>query len=186
MFAASCAERLRPLYLRYQEVSDLANPDQFDAALEAAWGAVLGTIPRGDLASWQVVAEGLVPGEDDDSWSDEHAYGQNGAAAVAYALRAALTGEPQEAAWGARQVYEAADLAARRQLPDVNLNRAGAEDELLSAPVVQEALAGLRDDMLALQSGDLPVERMLALARERARRGGQRLALLAEPPTAES
>ena len=115
MFAASCAERLRPLYGRYQEVSDEANPDQLDAALEAAWGAASGAMPRDALSAWQVVAEGLVPDEDDESWVDEFAYGQNGAAAVAYALRTALTSDPQEAAWAARQVYEAADFAAQRQ-----------------------------------------------------------------------
>jgi hypothetical protein len=178
MFAASCAERLRPLYRRYQEVTDEATSDQLDAALEAAWSAALGAIPRERLSAWQVVAEGLVPDEDDEAWVDEYAYGQNGAAAVAYALRTALTGEPQEAAWAARQVYEAADFAAQHQLPDLDLNRVGAEDDLLSTPVVQEALAGLRDDLLSLQP-DLPVERMLAGARERARQGGQRLAQLA-------
>lgn len=178
MFAASCAERLRPLYRRYQEASDEANPDQFDAALDAAWGAALGAMPRERVSAWQVVAEGLVPDEDDEAWVAEYAYGQNGAAAVAYALRTALTGEPQEVAWAARQVYDAADFAAQQQLPDLDLNRAGAEDELLSTPVVQEALAGLRDDLLSLQPGDLPAERTLADARERARQGGLRLSQL--------
>jgi Protein of unknown function (DUF416) len=179
MFAAACAERLRPLFRRYHEVSGEANLEQLDAALEAAWGAALGAIPRDGLSAWQTVAEGLVPNEDDESWVDEYAYGQNGAAAVAYALRTALTGEPQEAAWGARQVYEAADFAAQRQLPDLDQNRTDAEGELLSTPVVQEALAGMRDDLSALQPGDLPLERVLAVARERARQGGLRLAQLA-------
>lgn len=179
MFAASCAERLMPLYRRYQDASDEPNPDQLGAALEAAWGAALGAIPTDRLSAWQIVAEGLVPDEDDESWVDEYAYGQNGAAAVAYALRTALTGEPQEAAWAARQVYEAADFAAQQQLPGLDQNQPGAEDELLSTPVAQEALARLRDDMLALELGDLPIDRVLALARERARQGGLRLAQLA-------
>lgn len=179
LFAAACAERLMPLYGRYHEVSEEGNPEQLGAALEAAWGAVLGAISRDGLSAWQTLAEGLVPDEDDESWVDEYAYGQNGAAAVAYALRTALTGDSQEAAWGARQVYEAADFAAQQQLQDLDKNRPGAEDQLLSTPVVQEALAGMRDDMLALQPGDLPVELVLATTRERARQGGLRLAQLA-------
>lgn len=178
VFAASCAERLRPLYRRYQEMSIEANSDQLDAALEAAWGAALGAMPREALSAWQVVAEGLVPDEDDESWVDEFAYGQNGAAAVAYALRTALTSDPQEAAWAARQVYEAADFAAQRQFPDLELNAAGAEDGVLSTPVVQEALAGLGDLLMSVQSRDLPVERVVAEARDQARQGGQRLAQL--------
>ena len=178
MFAASCAERLRPLYRRYQEVSDDAHPDQLDVALEAAWGAALGAMHREDLSAWQDVAEGLVPDEDDECWVDEFAYGQNGAAAVAYALRTALTSDPQEAAWAARQVYEAADFAAQQQFLDLDLNAAGGEDDVLSTPVVQEALAGLGDALVTVQPRDLPLERVVAEAREQARQGGQRLAQL--------
>lgn len=136
-------------------------------------------MPRERLSAWQVVAEGLVPNEDDEAWVDEFAYGQNGAAAVAYALRTALTGDPQVAAWAARQVYEAADFAAQQQLPDLDLKKAGAEEELLSAPVVQEALGGIRDDLWRVQSGDAPLDRMRAAVRELARAGAQRLAQLA-------
>ena len=178
MFAASCAERLRPLYRRYQEVSDQANPDQFDAALDAAWAAAFGAMPREALSDWQVVAEGLVPDEDDESWVDEFAYGQNGAAAVAYALRTALTSDPQEAAWAARQVYEAADFAAQQQYPDLDVNASSAEDDVLPTPVVQEALAGLGDLLVSVRPCDLPLERVVAEAREQARLEGQRLAQL--------
>lgn len=44
-------------------------------------------------------------------------YAQNAAAAVACAVRTWMTDEPQEAVWGARQVYEAADYAAQHALP---------------------------------------------------------------------
>ncbi len=150
LFAASCAERLFGLYERA--------PGQLRAALEAAWEGE-------DVARWQQVAEGLV--------SDEDPYGENAAAAVAYALRTWMTDEPREAAWAARQVYEAADFAAQRQLEELDLNAPGAEDQLADRPVVQEALAGIADDLAAALAGTPAAD-----LRRAAREGSARLLAL--------
>ncbi len=137
LFAAGCAERLFALY----EHAGQGDPERLRAALDAAWDG-------DDVARWQAVAEELVPAEDDD-WVLATAYAENAATAVAYALRTRATDAPQEAVWAARQVYEAADFAAQRQLEELDLNAPGAEDRLADLPVVQEALAGIAEDLAA-------------------------------------
>jgi hypothetical protein len=169
-FATAVAERLFGLYARYAERTGTTT-DDLRAALDEAWDAAAGEPSPEDLARWQDIAEGLVPDEEDDGWVDESAYGQNGAAAVAYALRTHLGGDPQEAAWAARQLYDAADYAAQRQVEDLDLNDPRAEDTLLATPVVQEALAGIEQDLAgAVEDG--------AALRARAQEGGVRLAAL--------
>jgi hypothetical protein len=129
-FAAACAERLFGLY------ED--PPERLRAALDAAWAGE-------DVVRWQAVAESLVP--------DDDPYGENAAAAVAYALRTWATDDPQEAAWAARQIYDAADYAAQRQLEELDLSAPDAEDQLADRPVVQEALAGIDETLIAALAG---------------------------------
>ncbi len=153
LFAAACAERLFALY----EQAGRGDPERLRAALDAAWDGV-------DVERWQAVAEELVPAEDDD-WVIATAYAENAAIAVAYALRARATDEPQEAAWAALQVYEAADFAAQRQLEELDLNVPGAEDQLADQPVVQEALAGIAETLTAALA-DTPAAELRRAARE--------------------
>ncbi|GEA86031.1 hypothetical protein CGE01nite_32820 [Cellulomonas gelida] len=47
-------------------------------------------------------------------------YGQNAAAAAAYAMRTWMTNSPQEAAWAARHGYELADYAVLNGDPDLD------------------------------------------------------------------
>ena len=142
LFAASCAERVFGLYARA--------PERLRAALDAAWEGE-------NVARWLQGAEALVP--------DDDPYGENAAAAVAYALRTRATDEPKEAAWAARQVYEAADFAAQQQLESLDLNAPGAEDQLADLPVVQEALAGIADSLSAALA-DTPAAELRRAARE--------------------
>ena len=115
-----------------------------------------------------------MPDEDDEGWVEESAYGQNGALAVTYALSTHLRGEPQDAAWAARQLYDAADYAAQRQVEDLDLNDPRAEDALLATPVVQEALAGIEQDLASVAEDGAGSEAL----RPRAQEGGERLAAL--------
>jgi len=144
-FAAACAERTFPLYERYAALTGQGNQAQLRAALDAAWKAVGTEVSREDLARWRKVAGALVPDDEDPGWIDETAYGQNGAAAIAYTLSTHLTGNPQDAGWAARQLYEAADYAAQRQLGDLDINDPRAEDALRATLVVQEALFGIQE-----------------------------------------
>jgi len=181
MFAAACAERLQPLYQRFHDLTGQGDPDSLAATLEAVWRVVLAGQDQEGLAQRQGLAEELVPDEDDDSWTPESAYGQHGAAAVAYAVRTWLADNPAEAGWAARQVYEAADYAAQQGQPELDLNAPDAEQEVLAQPVVQEALAGLAADLAAIDRADREPAGVAARLREQAHDGGERLARLAIP-----
>ncbi len=110
----------------------------------------------------------MVP-VDEGEWILETGYGQNAAAAVAYAVRTWLTEDPQEGVWAARQVYEAADYGAQRSLPGLDLNAAGAEETLFQSRIVQAAVTGLAEDLDAVEA---PAGDEWVGLRDRARREG--------------
>jgi|GEM_PF-4565762 len=85
----------------------------------------------------------------------EAGYAQNGIAAIAYAARAWLDGQPHDAAWAAKQVYEAADFAAQTQMDDGDVFSPEVEDALRSAPVVQTALGAITADLDSAERGRL-------------------------------
>jgi hypothetical protein len=175
-FAAAVAQRLFALYTRYADATG-TSPQELGDALDGAWDALASAAETQRLEHWRDLAEALVPDEEEEEEGSvtESAYGQNAAAAVAYALRTQLADDPQEAVWAARQLYEAADFAAQHQIPDLDLNDPGAEDALASTAAVQEALAALEEDLAAV-AGGAPDD--VADVRRRARDGADRLAAL--------
>ena len=58
---------------------------------------------------WKLKQGPRAPNEDDDGWTAGRTYAGN--AGVAYAVRAWLPNDSQEAAWAARQLFDSADLA---------------------------------------------------------------------------
>lgn len=151
-FAASCAERLMPLFAKYTSVTGDGDPEGLRGVLDHVWNAVRGDDEGFELAADRDVAESMVPSDEDD-WVFEMGYGQNAAAAVVYAIRTWMSGDAQEAAWAARQVYEAADLAAQQSLPALtNLNDSEVARQLLESQAVQAALRGISSDLSAVQS----------------------------------
>ncbi len=114
LFAAACAELVFPAYRFFARTTGSGDEPALRAALDLAW-----SVPRrADASMSQVeahreVAEALVPDDDDRNWSELSPYAQNAAAAVAYALRAWLSGDAQDGVWAARQAYEVADFAVQ-------------------------------------------------------------------------
>ncbi|WP_136518153.1 DUF416 family protein [Cellulomonas telluris] len=149
-FAAACAERLWPLFERYVATTGEGDSEALRSVLDAAW-LVAGGGTVSDLPDRQEVAEDMVPTDEGD-WVFEMGYGQNAVAAVAYAVRTWLSDDPQEAVWAARQVYEAADLAAQDASGESDMSSPGIEDALLASPLVQTALAGLAADLATVES----------------------------------
>ncbi len=152
-FGAACAERLWPLFVWYANITGRADPRSLRRVLDDTWRAMQGN--EVNLAEAQQVAEGMVPSDEGES-VHETGYGQNAAACVAYAVRTWLNDDAQEAAWAARQVYEAADYAAQHARPDLDfdLDAPDAERALREHPAVQAALAGIEDDLAAVESAE--------------------------------
>lgn len=151
VFAASCAERLSGLFDRYARVAgapELAL--RLRAVIDAAWGAASGAFV--DAGSLQAEAEGMVP-QDADDWVLEAGYGQNAAAAAAYAMRTWMTDAPQEAAWAARQVYELADYAALNGDPGLDPGGLVPERQVLESEAVQRALWAIAHSLDLVEAG---------------------------------
>src|SRR5438105_4030574 len=88
-------------------------------ALDTAWSVSLpDSAPAPpEISRWRQRVEGLVPSDDEVEMSPGSAVAQNAVACVAYALRAWETADPQESAWSARQLYEAADVVVQQGAP---------------------------------------------------------------------
>lgn len=152
-FAASCAQRLLPMFDRYAKAAGTPElSSRLAMIVDSAWEVASGASTRSDLSALQAEAEAMVP-TDKDGWTREMGYGQNAAAATAYAVRAWLTDDPQEAAWAARQVYELADYAVLQRDPNLDLNAPDAEARVLLSDLVQDAL-GTLDQALAAAEGE--------------------------------
>lgn len=167
-FAAACAERLFPLFERYGRVTGQGDVVALGLALEDAWRAARGEEVE-DLTQSEEVADSLVP-SDEDEMAFEVGYGENAAAAVAYALDTWQTDDPQDAALAARQVFNAGDYAAQESIPAFDYFSApGVEKSLLESPAVQIALAGITADLALAES---PGSDLWAGLREQAGREG--------------
>lgn len=117
LFAAACAERLFGLYRLFAERTGQGAEAELRDALDLAWRVQSGDVPRSEVDGRRAGAEALVPHDDDADWSVWSPFAQNGAASVAYALRAWLSGDSQDAVRAARQVYEAADYLVQLDDP---------------------------------------------------------------------
>lgn len=150
-FAASCAQRLLPLFERYaQSTGDPGLGARLGNVVAAAWDVASGS--GADVSALQAEAEAMVPSHR-DGWTFEMGYGQNAAAAAAYAIRTWLTDDAQEAAWAARQVYELADYAVLHGSSELDLNEPGAESQILASEIVQGVLEALAQSLDAVEAG---------------------------------
>src|ERR1041385_1794237 len=106
IFAASCATRLFPAYVRFHRSTKFGDPLALSYALDSAWEAA--RVQKSDRFEFNNVLSKvmeLIPKEDNQV-GEFYAYAEDAATAVAYTLRALLTEDAQEAAWAARTVYE--------------------------------------------------------------------------------
>lgn len=115
-FACAIAERLLPLYDHFSHVTGQGDPAGLRRALDLAWSIAASGLSRAEeVEQAQALAQSLVPDDSAGDWSEQSPLAQNAAAAVAYALRVWRSGDPQEAVWGARQLYEAADYLVQKR-----------------------------------------------------------------------
>src|SRR5262245_45136205 len=104
-FAAACAERLLPAYAAFVEHTGEGDYQKIAATASRLWEDLVGhEMSPGEL---QAALEGCmaVMCSEEESFPNERAF-EDGAAAVAFALRARMTGSSQEAAWAASRATE--------------------------------------------------------------------------------
>lgn len=150
-FAAACAQRLVPLSDRYsQQVGDTSREQRLSVIVAAVWQAASGRDI--DATRLAAEAEAMVPDEDDEGWTAGRTYAGNAAAAAAYAVRTWLTNDSQEAAWAARQLFDAADLAYFQANPGGDFTAEAEEKASLESPVVQSVISAIQRDLEAIEN----------------------------------
>ncbi len=160
IFAATCAERLYPLYKLYHEQTGRGSPGLIREALNAVWGHVEGEcLGHSPLADYAQRCESALPDED-ELWHDTSPYASNAVAAIMYAIET-LSGTSQAPMWSALQCYEAVDdFVQWRDGIDSNVN--GAEEELLGSRDVQAEFAQQEADLSELETNMVLSEAKLA------------------------
>lgn len=167
-FAATCAERLFPAYVDFCAASGRGDRGVLAEVLERLWQHLLGVeMTKEEVRSELSRCMALVPGDDDGPRVNEQACAGDAVAAVAYALRALETSEPQEAAWAARRAYEAADRFVIDRL-DVRLD-VGGEARVLAHPIVQAEISRQLRDLRELLATQPASTELLVRLRDRAR-----------------
>lgn len=170
LFAALCATRIEPTYQRFCERTGRGDPVALRSLFERLWRDLSGDLMTSDEV--QAAADRameLVPSED-DGWDEQtQPYAEDVAAALAYAFRARLSGDPKEAAWAGRRVYEAADHFAGAMV--VRTSKVSRNDEfaIVSHPVVQAELARQQRDLRDLAELDRAGAVAVPLSEMRAR-----------------
>jgi uncharacterized protein YjaG (DUF416 family) len=145
-FAALCAERLLPAYVKFSKKTGRGDAAELAAILDWLWKGIEGTkIPPEELQARLDACMSLIPDED-EHWVTEPAYAEDAASAAAYALRAALSGESQEAAWAARCAYNALYYLVDNR-SEIDPNKYGAQERVIADPLIQKELARQRQDL---------------------------------------
>ncbi|WP_437949188.1 DUF416 family protein [Sorangium sp. So ce296] len=154
-FAAACAERQMSAYRRFATQKGQTSTNTMDMALDTVWADPNATPNAADLEHQIETIMDLIPqeGSIEGPWTQDATNAQNAGMAVAYALRAKLAGEAQEAAWAARVAYEALDnLISNNERIDPNTP--GNELRILSHPLVQAELGRQERDIRTLLAAD--------------------------------
>jgi uncharacterized protein YjaG (DUF416 family) len=112
----------------------------------------------------------LIPQEEGSRqpWTQEATNAQHAGMSAVYTLRAKLAGEAQEAAWAARVAYEALDNFVINS-ENIDTNKPGEEQRVLSHPLVQAELDRQHRDLDELRAGRQDPAVLIARLRERAR-----------------
>lgn len=150
-FALLCDERLLPSYKAFHDETGKGNISILAAIADRLWNDISGEKMSTEEveAKLQACMESM-PSEEDAS-SSFWAHAEDAVSALAYTLRARLSGESQEAAWAARRAYESLDhyVIQRDQL---DLNKPGGEFQVMQHPLVQAELWRQQRDLDELQS----------------------------------
>jgi uncharacterized protein YjaG (DUF416 family) len=165
IFAASCAQRLLPAYAVFSKASNGRFNDRLPEILSLLWDDLeeIRCQQPIDVTRCIDVAIGLIQGDDATEWIPEQAPAENAAEAVAYAFTCRLSGSSQEAAWAARQVYDALDYVLVSRLR-IDINNPADTTRIVAHPLVQAELSRQLRDLKNLQQ-DLPLEQLAAAAR---------------------
>lgn len=170
VFAAAVAERLLPAYVTFSQKTGRGNPHLLTEILDRLWRDIDGT--KMDLEELQKnidLSMELIPQEDEGPWVPDQAWAEDAAAAVVFALCTRQDGKSQNSVWAARRAYDALDHFITT-LEDIDPSTAGAEERILSNPLIQGEFMRQQRDLRELVAVDRQDESTLVRKiRERAK-----------------
>jgi uncharacterized protein YjaG (DUF416 family) len=139
LFAVTIAERFLPALQEYVNMGGKVNGALVTDALNIVWQVAEGHRP--DVKEVQTLLDRCMEAVRVTASEETETafYAQEAITCIAYALRAILSDDPQEAAWAAQCGYEAVDHYVIEQLA-LDVNREGSSETIQSHPVVQREL----------------------------------------------
>jgi uncharacterized protein YjaG (DUF416 family) len=171
-FAATVAERMLPAFSAYSGATR-QDSGVLTSIMDRLWRDLDGdALTAADVRDALARCMERLPDEDALGWTPARTYADDACAALAYALRARLSGSSQEAAWAARRAYESVDHFAQAE-HGIDPADPAAEARLLATSVVQDELRRQRRDLAELTGSETDAElfrRLRARARSESAR----------------
>jgi uncharacterized protein YjaG (DUF416 family) len=147
VFAATIAERLLPAYVSFSHKTGRGNAHLLAQILDRLWRDLDGIEMNPEELQQNIdLAMELIPREDEGPWIPDQAWAEDAATAVAYALRSRQNGKSQESVWAARHAYDALDHFVTTK-EDIDPSTAGAEERIISNPLVQQEFMRQQRDL---------------------------------------
>jgi uncharacterized protein YjaG (DUF416 family) len=151
VFAAACAQRLLPSYLRYATIATNANPTAVSQALANLWESVEGSpLNAASLEKHYDVCLSLIP-DYDKEYVQGQEIAEDAVLAVIYGIDTQLSGDSQDAAASAESAYNSLDHYVIDKF-NVDIAAPNAQLRIDSYPIMQAEFRRQRTDMADLQS----------------------------------
>lgn len=169
-FAATCVERLLPAYEEYSKRLEGTVSRELNSILERLWADLGGQVMTpAEIENAIENCMSAIQSLNSSDWVEGQEAADDAVAALCYALRCRKTGDPQEAAWAARRLYEALDNFIINH-DHLDIDQPGIESRVVAHPLIQAELARQRRDVEELlEIDELSIPSVLVQLRERAK-----------------
>jgi uncharacterized protein YjaG (DUF416 family) len=148
-FAAACAQRLMPGYIRSASRNPNANPQQAIKILDELWNDIRGGFADPNKLNRDVdTCAALIP-DYDVSYFDGIEYAEDAICSLIYAIESELKGGAEEAAWAADRVHTTLFHFVESLVGHVETRAEMARID--SHPLIQAELRRLEADLADLQ-----------------------------------
>jgi uncharacterized protein YjaG (DUF416 family) len=150
-FAAACAERQLPNYLRFAMTTGRGSPERLVGALRCLWEDVEGrTAGSTELKGYLNTCMSLLPEDGAGDLCLVSYYAEDAVSAVVYAIEARLKSDTRAAVESARVAYSSLDAYVSEVLKFRSIGK-NQEAQILAHPLVQAELQRQRANLLQLK-----------------------------------
>jgi uncharacterized protein YjaG (DUF416 family) len=151
VFAAACAQRQVPNYVRFSKATGQGNPAVLIGALSCLWDEPEGT-PSSERQLQQHLQScmSLLPDPEGEFYGELAFYAEDAVSSAAYAIGTRLTADIQQAVWASRRAYNALDEFVGAKNPGGRFDQKE-EDRIRLHSVVQAELRRQQADLLQLR-----------------------------------